>query len=199
MRASASAPRRAPASRTSTSAPPPAAAAIGLLGGLPHDGEDRALDRLHHRAVGGLRRPVEGGRDHRGVGRLVAAVAQHLDHAPQDLGEDDAGVAAGAHERAVADGLARRRQVIVGPVELLAHRAQGERHVRARVAVGNGIDVEPVDHLAVGGQGIAVADDQRPGGQLASRRSRAGIPPDRRGMPCRSPDAAGLGCFLGRW
>ena len=49
-------------------------------------------------------------------------------------------------------------------LDLLDHGAQGERHVRAGVAVGHGEDVELVDVLGLVGQGLgghgeAGADD----------------------------------------
>ena len=44
------------------------------------------------------------------------------------------------------------------PSELGHHRLQGEGHVGAGVAVGHRVDVEPVEALLVGPQGVAVAD-----------------------------------------
>ena len=78
----------------------------------------------------------------------------------QDLREDHPRVAPGPHQRAVADGLARGDQVAVGAgglVDLFAHRAQREGHVGAGVAVGDRVDVQPVDGLTVGGQGVPIA------------------------------------------
>ena len=117
---------------------------------LPHDGEDRPLDRPHDRGVGGGA-GLGQGRRHRGpVGPLgvVEAVAEP----PQDLGQDHARVAPRPHERAVGDGLAGGDHVagFRHSVEGRHHRLQGEGHVGAGVAVGDGIDVEPVQSLLVG-------------------------------------------------
>ena len=136
----------------------------GVLGGrgavLEH-GEDRALDRLAHRLEGDLDRAAERAVDARGV--HLVGLGRALAQAAQDLGGDDAGVAARAHERAGGDGAAdlgavgadgQRRQVV-------DDRGKRQRHVGAGVAVGNGEHVEAVDlvlalveHLARGGNGI---------------------------------------------
>ena len=47
-------------------------------------------------------------------------------------------------------------------VELGHHRLEGERHVRARVAVGHRVDVEPVDDVLVGAERVAVTGDHGP-------------------------------------
>ena len=141
--------RRRPAARaassTSTRSPPSAGRGRGRLGRLADDGEDRALDRPHDRAVGRLRRRRRAPSASAGAVDGVAARASAVGEAPQDLGEDHARVAPRAHERAVADGLAGRGHVGVGAVELGDHRLEGERHVGAGVAVGHRVDVEPVD------------------------------------------------------
>ena len=124
-----------------------------------HDSQDGALDRLHHGAV----RRVRCGGQRRREGRPVdgVVVAQHVGHAPEDLRQDHAGVAAGAHERSVTDGLARlgHAAVAVAARELLAHGLEGERHVRAGVAVRDRVDVEPVDDLLVRAQRVPVRVD----------------------------------------
>ena len=117
-------------------------------GRLPDDREDRALDRLGDCAIRGpcaLRQgvcqvePVE-----------PALAAERLRHAPEDLAGDDAGVAAGAHERAEADGSGDPLGRLAGHVVRLVEGGldRGE-HVRARVAVGHRIDIEAVDLLDV--------------------------------------------------
>ena len=45
--------------------------------------------------------------------------------------------------------------------ELPDHRLEGERHVGAGVTVGDRVDVEPVDLLLVGAQGVPVGRDNR--------------------------------------
>ena len=67
-----------------------------------HDGEDRALDRAHHRLVRGVG-PRGGSPCTSSVAPTAIEVAALVDEAAQDLREDHAGVAAGAHERAAAD------------------------------------------------------------------------------------------------
>ncbi len=149
------------------------------LGRLAHDREDGALDRLHHGAVGGRGGLGEATGELGGPGGLP--VAQHVGEPAQDLGEDHTGVPTRAHERAVADRLAGRRHAgtVAGGGQLLAHRTDGEGHVGAGVAVGDRIDVEPVDRLAVAGEGVPVALDDRPHGggveSIERRRHRAGI------------------------
>ena len=121
---------------------------LGLLGELPDHGEHRPLDRAPHSPVGGVAGGAERPSDRRCVEE--PGLAERLGGAAQDLGEDDAGVAARAHQR-------RPRQLLreCGPVvgggglEHLHDRARGQRQVRAGVAVGDGIDVEVVDPAAV--------------------------------------------------
>ena len=65
-------------------------------------------------------------------------------------------------------------------VELRDHRLEGERHVRAGVAVGDRVHVEPVELVLVRAQGVAVGGDDPPqvAGRRASRRTvTAGIVP----------------------
>ena len=136
---------------------------VGDLGGdavrhLAHDGEDRALGRVAHRSVGliggaGQRRPDE----HR-VHQLARPADQLLGGAADQLREDDPAVAAGAQQRRaghrghdlvtadVVDGAA-----LGGAGEAVQFgedRAQGQDHVVAGVAVGDGENVEVVDLLA---------------------------------------------------
>ena len=135
-----------------------------------HDGEDRALDRTHHRFVRGVGRVAEAAHELAGADRLV--VAALVGEAAQDLRQDHARVAAGAHERAAADRVAhvghrlRLRQ-------RRAHRLEGERHVGAGVAVGNRVHVEPVQLLLVRAHGVAEAQEglaQIRGPQARQRR-----------------------------
>ena len=140
---------------------------------LADDGEHGALDRRLHGAVRGVlpleHRPLE----HGGVERV--GLAPDVADAAHDLGEDDAGVAAGAHERALGDGGGHRRDVgDVALLELLDHGAHGERHVGAGVPVGDGVHVEVVDELALsldgGERGL---DDSDCGGAYGDQSCRS--------------------------
>ena len=72
--------------------------------GLADHGQDRALDRLRDRPVGGPRALRQGVRQVEPVEPPLPAEA--LGHAAEDLARDDPGVAARAHQRPEAD---RRR------------------------------------------------------------------------------------------
>ena len=160
------APRPAP-SRARRRAPAPRRRGrLGGLGRRPHDREDRPLDRAHDGLVGRVGRPGAARRD---VGRAGGLeVAERVGEAPQDLGEDHAGVAPGAHQRAVGDGLADLGHVLGGPPSSWHHRLEGQRHVRAGVAVGDRVDVQPVQLVLVGAQRVPEPGDGLPqieGGQ----------------------------------
>ena len=130
---------------------------LDRFGREPHDGEDGALDRAEHRfvgRVGGAAQP----RDHVG-GRDRVEGRERVGEAPQDLRQDHARVAAGAHERPVPYRLAHLRHVRAVARQLAHHRFERERHVRARVAVGHGVDVEAVQLLLVVPQRVAVRGD----------------------------------------
>ena len=122
-----------------------------------HDGEDRPLGRIAHGAVGAVGRAGHGRADEHRVDELAGPRGELLGRAADELGEDHAGVAARAQQRGAGHGVddlvaadlvdvARARQA----VELVEHRPHGERHVVARVAVGDREDVEVVDLLAPG-------------------------------------------------
>ena len=128
----------------------------GGRGGLTHNCENRALDRPHHGAIGRLAGLAQGfgeGRPVDGVGLLDGG-----GHPPEELGENDARVPAGAHQRAVADRLAHGAHVL-GAVELGHNRFEGESHVGAGVSVGYRVDIEPVQLLLVRPQRVAVAQN----------------------------------------
>jgi hypothetical protein len=124
------------------------------VGHLPEDGEHRALGWLTDRFVRRVGRPGErGGHEHR-IDELTRAAGELLRRASDDLAEDHPGVPAGPHQ-----GGSRERvdefgasdlvnHVSIEAIELLADRAQGEGHVVAGIAVGDGEDVEVVDLLA---------------------------------------------------
>ena len=150
------------------------------VGGGAGHGEDGALHRAHHGPPGQLGRVRERldqqrGSDAARAGAWAAVGRGHaLAHAAQQLGEDHARVAPGAHERTVADGLADvgQRGLTLDRVELAHHGLEGERHVGARVAVGHGVDVQAVDVRLVEAERISVA--RHHGAQLA-RAQRHGL------------------------
>ncbi len=129
-----------------------------LVGHLPRHGQDRALGRLAHRGVGAVGRVRERRADQRRVDQLAGPRDELLGRAADQLGEDHAGVPPRAQQRGARhrlhDLLAPDlidRALPVGalqPIELVEHGAQRERHVVARVAVGDGEHVEVVDLLA---------------------------------------------------
>jgi hypothetical protein len=73
----------------------------------------------------------------------------------EDLTEDDPGIAPGAHERPIRDRPAGGAHgVAVGGLEIdvverLDDALDRERHIRAGVAVGDRVDVQPIHGLAV--------------------------------------------------
>ena len=145
------------------------------LRGLAHHRQDGALDGPHDRLVGSRGGGGQRLRTARGVEPVVGG--HHARDAAEDLREDHPRVAAGPHEGAVADRLAHRGQVAVDAGELLAHRGQREGHVRARVAVRHGIDVELVEAGAVGVEGVPIAEHHRAqilGAEARQRRHRRG-------------------------
>ena len=136
------------------------------VGHLAEDGQHRPLGRLADRVVGGVGGAGEGGGDQHRVDQLAGAAGQLLGGAADDLAEDHAGVAAGAHQRRPGQRLDQLGAadlvdlLAVEAVELLHHRAHRHRHVVAGVAVGDREDVEVVDLLAARLQrGVGRADD----------------------------------------
>ena len=156
----ATAARAAFAARSSTSfsdASPVGGRLLDRFGREPHDGEDRSLDRPEHRFVGRVGGAPQAG-DHIG-GRDRLERRERVGEAPEDLREDHARVAAGAHQRAVPDRLAHLLHVGAVGGQLVDDRLQGERHVRAGVAVGHGVDVEAVQFFLMVAQRVAVRGD----------------------------------------
>ena len=173
--------------RTSTSGVPPSAAARAASADFADDGEDGALDRALDRLVRELGCPGEGGGQHVAVDGVV--VAHDLGHASQQLGQDHPRVAPGPHERAVGDGLAHGGHVAaVDAGDRLAHRPEGEGHVRAGVAVGDGVDVEAVDGLLVLASASPKTAMARPS-SAAPRRSSVRRPGERYRCRARRPEA----------
>ena len=116
------------------------------LGGQTGYGEHRALRGLHHRAVGGGDALLHGG------GQLCAVrlrrTLEHLAHAPEQQGQNDAGVAAGAPQQAGGrdlGGLVHRGGLALA--QLVHRRLDGQAHIGAGVAVRHREHVEIVDGL----------------------------------------------------
>ena len=171
VRASAWRPRSRAARRTPARSVPASAAARRRGGGLAHHGEDRALDGRQHGAVGrrrGRLEPVG-----HGARRHLAGAFERRGQPAQDLRQDHPAVAPRPHQRAMADGVARGGEVGRRRLDLGDHGLQRARHVRAGVAVGHRVHVEPVDadlvvahHVTEGGDGVPQGADgeafQRP-------------------------------------
>ena len=84
-------------------------------------------------------------------------IGKALGEAREHAGEDDAGVAPGAHQHPGGDGFRHlgKRSPGRGAAGL-----DGHEHVVARVPVGDGEDVEVVDFLAVEAQPCGAAADE---------------------------------------
>ncbi len=115
-----------------------------LLRKFADDGEHRPLDGVADRSVGGVACRAEGTRQPARVD--LRRPAKGLGRPAEDLGEDDAGVAACAHQGGPAQLLHD-----LGPVgrgrafDLLHDRAARQGQVRTGVAVRDGVDVQVVD------------------------------------------------------
>ena len=136
---------------------------VGQIGGDPdghlaYHGEDRALGRVAHRAVGLVGGAGDRGADQHRVDELARPAGQLLGRSADQLGEDHARVAASAEQRSAGDrgddlvaadvvdrALLRRGGQ---PIELLEHGAERQHHVVAGVAVGDREHVEVVDLAA---------------------------------------------------
>ena len=116
---------------------------LRLLRQLPDDGQHRPLDGAAHSAVGGVARAPEGAPDRVRVEQ--AGLAERLGGSTQDLGEDDARVAARAHQRGPGQLLASAGRSAAADESSASMIARGQRHVRARVPVRDRVDVEVVD------------------------------------------------------
>ncbi len=132
------------------------------------DREDRAFAGISERlariggAAGQRVGELHGGE--RGPGRRAIADAE------QELREDRARVAACAVERGVRDSGQELARVRLGPgAQRGQHGLQGEREIRARVAVRHGKHVDLVDHFLAGDQAVD-AGAQRPGELDAAER-----------------------------
>ncbi len=146
--------------------------ALRRLRHLADHGEHGALDGLLDGAIGA---GGAFGESFFEIGRgEVCGAAPHVTEAADDLRQDDARVAARAHERALGDGGGYGRDAFdVALLELFEDGAHGERQVGARVAVRHRIHVEVVDDAALrldGGEGGA---DDRDGGEPDAQSCRS--------------------------
>ena len=134
---------------------------LDRLGGEPDDREDGSLDRSEHRLVGRIGGAAESRHD---VMRADAFERrERVRQPPQDLRQDHTRVAARAHQRAVPDcfaDVAHRR--VRGGGQLADDGFDREGHVRPRVAVGDGVHVEPVELVLVQPQHVAVRRHDAP-------------------------------------
>ena len=114
------------------------------LGGLADDGEDRALDRAHHRLVGGV-----GGRGaaprRASAPSTPSASANAVGEAPQDLRRITPELPRAPISEPWLIALQTSAMSASAPPSSAHHRLERERHVRAGVAVGHRVDVEPVE------------------------------------------------------
>jgi hypothetical protein len=125
---------------------------------LADHGQDRPLGRIADRAIRLVRRSRQSGADQDRVDQLARPAGELLGRAADQLGEDHTGVSPRAQKRCPrnrGDDLvppdAVDRRLLRGvrePVELMQHRAQGEDHVVARVAVGDREHVQVIDLFA---------------------------------------------------
>ena len=154
-------------------------------GGLADDGQHRALDRAGDGRIGRVAATLQGACQVAAVDRGLAV--DLLAHAAQDLREDHAAVAAGAHQRSQAECRADPPEAALcgwdgeGPLDGGAHRRE---QVRARVAVRDGEDVERVDLVDVGREMGGSALAPRPGGARPARARGIRRPGERAWRPC---------------
>ncbi len=141
----------------------------GSPGGGPGDRKDGPFHRVADGGVGAVTGPGES------LGHIDRPDGLHRAERPgqaaQDLGQDDTGVAAGTHERAMAE---TERQALhveraAEGVDLLLDRFQRQGHVGPGVAVGHRVDVEAVEGGPVRYQRVAVGADDA--GQVDGRQA----------------------------
>ena len=156
------------------------------VGHLADHGEHRPLGGIAHGLIGGIGGPGERRRDQDRVDELPRAAGELLGRPADDLAEDHAGVPPGAHQRRTRDGVHElvsvgRDRLAVEPVELLHHGLHGQRHVVARIAVGDREDVEVVDLLPAGCElRVGGLDDPAKALDGGIGRHRTGIIPPKR-------------------
>ena len=94
----------------------------------------------------------------------------------QQLRQDDAGVAARAHQRAVGHGPQRRRGVVGGGADGVVDGLHRQQQVGAGVAVGHRVDVEVVDLVARRGEVLPAGRAPAPHGGGVEHLQHAGPP-----------------------
>ena len=110
------------------------------------NGQHRALGRLHHSAVGSGNALLHGGGQCRAVS--FGETLEGLGHAAEQQGQNDAGVAAGAPQEPPGrylGGVVNGGRL--GFFQLGAGGLNGQIHVGAGIAVGDGKDIQVVDGL----------------------------------------------------
>ncbi len=120
------------------------------VGGRPCDGEHGPLARVGHGGVGGVGGPTERGDEDLVVGqdaRRVLHGRERLGEPPDELAQDDPGVAAGTEQGAVGEAAddAAQVEVVVDLVQVRRGRLEREEQVRTGVAVRHREHVEGVD------------------------------------------------------
>ena len=106
-------------------------------------GEDRAFDRRRNRLVRQIAALRQRVRELRAAD--VVAASEGFLRAGEDLRQDHTGVAARTHERSVRRGRGAVRAPRIGATCRDDGGADRVQHVRAGVAVGDGIHVEAID------------------------------------------------------
>ena len=116
------------------------------VGHLAEDGQHRPLGGLAHRVVGGVGGGGEGGGDQHRVDQLAGPAGELLGGAADDLAEDHAGVAAGAHQRRPGQGLHQ-----LGAADLVDRRCPPSRRSSSSITARSVIAMlSPVSPSATG-------------------------------------------------
>ena len=125
-------------------------------------GKDGAFNRLAHGLERHFGRAGEAGIERRGGNALFLEAFEAFAQAAQNLRRDNAGIAAGAHERTRGDGLAnfRTRSANRKLRKVVDDHLHGERHVRAGVAIGHGEHIEAVDLVFAVGKRLLGSSDR---------------------------------------
>ena len=121
---------------------------FALFGHLANHRQHGSLDRALDRPVRRVARPPKGAAEPRGA--HIVRLAEHLHETADNLGEDDARVAASAHQGGSGDVL-RDRGARLGAraLERLDDRPQSEGEIRAGIAIRHRVHVQIVDSPAV--------------------------------------------------
>ena len=125
------------------------------------------LECGEHRAAGGLRDGGEGVRpgELEGLLHVDALGIPGVLHPADHLTEEDAAVATSSHERSVGRAGEDRGRLVLGLAGMLDRAAHRVEHVRAGVAIRDGVHVERVHFVDVGfeprGRGIERGEQRR--------------------------------------